>query len=218
MQKDIIKEIVERHHKALYHPIKAKAARGSTEAALQEIRALYEPGTADYDRIYRLYNTSSHIHSFRNTYFKNGTLSHHFLSFLVATLAPPFPATANCSSIRLISAGFAHVKEAEEAQTKLANEAAAKTQEENGLGIGAPDLTAKAADINAWIEEFKGTRMEFTEGKLEFKSGITKETVRNLVSRVGLWIADHPSPSSRPRWQQFKADLYGAFNQTFVVI
>ena len=222
MQTAMVKEIIERHHKALYHPTKAKAARGYPVAALKEIGALYTPGTVDHDRIQKLFNTAPQIHSFAHKHFQDGTLRRHFLFFLVvaeysSALLIHFCQQRIVHLLILFLAGFPHAKEAEESQKKKADAAAAKTQHVNELGIGAPGLNALAVTINAWIEQFKSTRMESSAGGItKFKSGVTKETVNGLVERVNLWITAHQCTSSKPRWSTFKAELYVAYEETFV--
>lgn len=117
----------------------------------------------------------------------------------------------------ILFAEFPHVKAIAEAQQKQADEAAAKTQEYNEIGIGAPGLNASAVEIASWIETFKGAHMENIAGNgKRFKSTITEEQVKALVERVDLWMKDHKSRSAVPTWATFKTDLYAGFNQTFV--
>ena len=101
-----------------------------------------------------------------------------------------------------------------EAQKKQAEEAAAKQQEENGLGINAPLSGATIEEVSKWIDVFKAEHMEPIIGDVaKFKASITTDLANKLVSRVDQWVRKHSSQSSK--YNNFKKELYAAYNQSF---
>jgi hypothetical protein len=216
LQETKLWELIKSHHKQ--HLAKSKAAKGYAQAVVDDMHALYPSGSDDYNRIVALIPHVSRVHSLVNG--KGGVKGKqtlYILSFFQLQLIL-FPASFNFSFCCLwFLAEFAHVKEAEEAEKKKAEELAAKTQGLNGLGVGAPVLDITAERINAWIERFKREHMEIVSSKEpRFKSTISKEVANKLASRVNLWMTDHDAKSSISRWEAFRTQLFAAYNATFL--